>query len=87
MNIPAIPTGRQSGQRFFRVAGKDFHYLSDEPLEGYSHDRRNVWVRAMQYAIENRVSTIEELTTERLNMYVGSGVYSDPIVVGITEVA
>lgn len=72
---PAVPTGRLDGLRFFRVLeneddadGHDFHYLLDR-------ERDAAWAEAISYATECGFPVIEERTNQRLNDYVGIGVY------------
>jgi hypothetical protein len=72
---PPIPAGRLDGGSFFAVGEKTFGYVSDQPKDGYSGSRPEVWFRAWNYAVEIGATEIEERTQMRLNDYVGPGVY------------
>lgn len=73
--LPAVPEGRLDGQRFFRVAGLDFYYLGDTQKDGLPASRPEVWLKALDYAIAKGAERIEERTNQRLNDYVGPGVF------------
>jgi len=80
VEIPQVPEGRLDGQRFFRVGPdtsdeRDFFYVGDEPREGYSGSRHEAWRKAVAFAAENGECFIEERTNQRLNDYVGAGVF------------
>jgi len=79
--VPAAPEGRLDGQRFFRADERDFFYVTDGKVDGYTGSRDDAWRAAADYALAEGITEISEMSTKRLNDYVGPGVFGSAVLV------